>query len=71
MCKVPVDLPGHGRSMIQDLTSNGIAEEPCFSIEVVADILCRLLCSITLGKVTLVGYSMGGHDYSIHSPEIQ
>lgn len=56
---IAVDLPGHGRSKMQDQTGNGTAEEPCFSIEVVADILCKLLCSITPGKVTLVGYSMG------------
>lgn len=56
---IAVDLPGHGRSKIQNLTSNGPTEEPCLSVEIVADIIYQLLCSITPGKVTLVGYSMG------------
>lgn len=56
---ISVDLPGHGESRIRN---HGIWEtkrEPSLSIEVVADIVNKLIDNITPGKVTLVGYSMG------------
>lgn len=56
---IAIDLPGHGRSKMQNQVGNGPAEEPPLSIEVTAEILCKLFHFITPKKVTLVGYSMG------------
>ncbi|KAM7464415.1 hypothetical protein LguiA_032536 [Lonicera macranthoides] len=58
---IAIDLPGHGRSKVQNQNQvgNGPAEEPPLSIEVIAEILCKLFHFITPKKVTLVGYSMG------------
>lgn len=50
---ISVDLPGHGESRIR----NG--GKPSLSIEVVGDVVHKLIDDITPGKVTLVGYSMG------------
>ncbi|GFZ18357.1 2-oxoglutarate decarboxylase/hydro-lyase/magnesium ion-binding protein [Actinidia rufa] len=56
---IAVDLPGHGRSNFQYFGIRDTAREPSLSIEVVADIVMKLIDNITPGKVTLVGYSMG------------
>ncbi|CAL5349997.1 unnamed protein product [Camellia sinensis] len=56
---IAVDLPSHGRSKMQNHGIREVAQERSLSIEVVADILQKLIQNITPGKVTLVGYSMG------------
>ncbi|XP_011009175.1 PREDICTED: protein PHYLLO, chloroplastic isoform X3 [Populus euphratica] len=56
---ISVDLPGHGGSKIQNHVSKGAQEEATLSIEIVADVLYKLIQGITPSKVTLVGYSMG------------
>ncbi|KAI7998102.1 hypothetical protein LOK49_LG10G00528 [Camellia lanceoleosa] len=56
---IAVDLPGLGRSKMQNHCIREAAQERSLSIEVVADILQKLIQNITPGKVTLVGYSMG------------
>ncbi|KAL3654341.1 hypothetical protein CASFOL_004022 [Castilleja foliolosa] len=55
---IAIDIPGHGGSKLQYKSSNG-SDRPDLSIEVVVDILCKLLDNITPRKVILVGYSMG------------
>ncbi|KAL6529268.1 hypothetical protein OROGR_014891 [Orobanche gracilis] len=54
---IAIDLPGHGGSKLQYQDING-SEQFDLSIDVVVDILCKVLNSITQ-KVILVGYSMG------------
>ncbi|KAK3004036.1 hypothetical protein RJ639_019334 [Escallonia herrerae] len=56
---VAIDLPGHGGSKMQYQNGNQSAQDPTFSIEVVAEILCKLLHLITPKKVTMIGYSLG------------
>ncbi|CAL5421444.1 unnamed protein product [Camellia sinensis] len=56
---IAVDLLGLGRSKMQNHCIREAAQERSLSIEVVADILQKLIQNITPGKVTLVGYSMG------------
>lgn len=56
---ISIDLPGHGGSKIQNHGSKGAQEEATLSIEIVADVLYKLIQGITPFKVTLVGYSMG------------
>ncbi|KAL0380681.1 UNVERIFIED_CONTAM: protein PHYLLO, chloroplastic [Sesamum angustifolium] len=55
---IAVDLPGHGGSKLQ-YQGNGVSGRPNLSIDVVVDILCKVLSNLTPGKVILVGYSMG------------
>lgn len=55
---VAVDLPGHGGSKLQHHGKNS-SERPNLSIDVVSDILSKVLNDISPEKVTLVGYSMG------------
>lgn len=55
---IAVDLPGHGGSKLLYHGKN-ISERPNLSIDVVSDILSKVLSDISPGKVTLVGYSMG------------
>ncbi|KAK4430131.1 protein PHYLLO, chloroplastic [Sesamum alatum] len=55
---IAVDLPGHSGSKLQ-YQGNDISDQPNLSIDVVADILCKVLDNLTPGKVILVGYSMG------------
>lgn len=56
---IAVDLPGHGKSKLQYQGING-SDQPDLSIDVVADILGKVLKNTTPGeKVILVGYSMG------------
>lgn len=55
---IAVDLPGHGGSRFQYHGKNS-SQRPDLSIEVVTDILCKVLNDLSPGKVTLVGYSMG------------
>ncbi|XP_062163333.1 protein PHYLLO, chloroplastic isoform X1 [Alnus glutinosa] len=52
---ISIDLPCHGGSKLQ----NHGTTQPSFSIEVVADILYKMINQITPGKVICVGYSMG------------
>lgn len=54
---ISVDLPGHGKSIIH--SKNNASEEPCFSLEIIADLLHNLMHHISPARVTLVGYSMG------------
>lgn len=56
---ISIDLPGHGGTKIQNHGNKDDAQESGLSVEVVADLLCKLFGHITPGKVTLVGYSMG------------
>ncbi|KAK2976386.1 hypothetical protein RJ640_008096 [Escallonia rubra] len=56
---VAIDLPGHGGSKMQYQNGNESAQDPTFSVEVVAEILCKSLHLITPRKVTMIGYSMG------------
>ncbi|KAJ0242827.1 2-oxoglutarate decarboxylase/hydro-lyase/magnesium ion-binding protein [Hirschfeldia incana] len=53
---ISVDIPGHGSSRVQSHAS----ETPTFSMEVIAEALYKLIEHMTPGKVTIVGYSMGG-----------
>ncbi|KAK4410396.1 protein PHYLLO, chloroplastic [Sesamum angolense] len=55
---IAVDLPGHGGSKLQ-YQGNDVSGRPNLSIDVVVDILCKVLSNLTPGKVILVGYSMG------------
>ncbi|KAH9707756.1 protein PHYLLO [Citrus sinensis] len=71
---ISIDLPGHGGSKMQnhvakatqEITTKATQEittkatqEITLSIDVIADVLYKLIEQITPGKVTLVGYSMG------------
>lgn len=63
---ISIDLPGHGGSKMQNHVAKATQEittkatqEITLSIDVVADVLYKLIEQITPGKVTLVGYSMG------------
>ncbi|KAK9276554.1 hypothetical protein L1049_006088 [Liquidambar formosana] len=56
---ISFDLPGHGGSKIQNHAGREAGQEPRLSIEVVADVVCKLIQYISPAKVTLVGYSMG------------
>ncbi|KAH6797875.1 2-oxoglutarate decarboxylase/hydro-lyase/magnesium ion-binding protein [Perilla frutescens var. hirtella] len=55
---IAIDLPGHGGSKLQYHGDN-VSDRPNLSIDVMADVLCKVLNKLTPGKVTLVGYSMG------------
>ncbi|GAB2280146.1 hypothetical protein Dimus_014783 [Dionaea muscipula] len=57
---ISVNLPGHGKSMIQYHGAKDTAGEDQISIRVVAALLSKLIDNIAPRKVTLVGYSMGG-----------
>ncbi|KAJ1442201.1 Mandelate racemase/muconate lactonizing enzyme, C-terminal [Sesbania bispinosa] len=54
---ISVDLPGHGKSILHGV--KGAGEEPQLSLEIIADILHKLIHDIAPTKVTLVGYSLG------------
>ena len=56
---VSVDLPGHGVTKMKNRDDDKAAQQPTLSIEIVANLLFKLIEHITPGKVTLVGYSMG------------
>lgn len=72
---ISIDLPGHGKTHVQrnpTVQSNGNAQsiafaiddqgimgDQNFSIEILAKVLCGLICQITREKVFVVGYSMG------------
>lgn len=57
---ISLDLPGHGGSTTENNDSDAhVVKEPSFSMEVVADILYKLIHHLAPGKVNLVGYSMG------------
>ncbi|XP_020571316.1 protein PHYLLO, chloroplastic [Phalaenopsis equestris] len=56
---ISIDLPGHGESCVQQHKKN-LKQETYLSIESVAEMLLKLICSTTTGRVALVGYSMGG-----------
>ncbi|XP_045833302.1 protein PHYLLO, chloroplastic isoform X1 [Trifolium pratense] len=54
---ISIDLPGHGKSTLHGMKS--ATEEPCLSLEIVAEILHKIIHHVAPEKVTLVGYSMG------------
>ncbi|XP_061990446.1 protein PHYLLO, chloroplastic isoform X1 [Rosa rugosa] len=56
---VSIDLPGHGGTKIQSHGDKDAVQASGLCVEVVADLLCKVIEHITPGKVTLVGYSMG------------
>ncbi|CAI8583568.1 unnamed protein product [Vicia faba] len=55
---ISIDLPGHGRSVLHGVEC--AAKEPQLSLEIVGDILYKVIHHVAPAKVTLVGYSMGG-----------
>lgn len=55
---IAIDLPGHGGSKLQYHGEND-SDKPNLSIDVMAEVLHKVLKTLTHGKVTLVGYSMG------------
>lgn len=56
---ISIDLPGHGESQVQFSMDKRSKQGMDLSVESVADILLKLISSITTGGVILVGYSMG------------
>lgn len=56
---IAMDLPGHGESTLQYHGSSNGLDRPNLSIEVMVDMLCKVLDYLALKKVALVGYSMG------------
>ncbi|KAJ4961763.1 hypothetical protein NE237_021673 [Protea cynaroides] len=56
---ISVDLPGHGESQVQNCANKEGKVESSISMEVVVNVLHRLIQEITPGRVVLVGYSMG------------
>lgn len=56
---VSVDLPGHGETKVHPFKDKGSEEGFDLSVESIADVLIKLISSITTGRVILVGYSMG------------
>ncbi|KAH7688939.1 isochorismate synthase / 2-succinyl-5-enolpyruvyl-6-hydroxy-3-cyclohexene-1-carboxylate synthase / 2-succinyl-6-hydroxy-2,4-cyclohexadiene-1-carboxylate synthase / O-succinylbenzoate synthase protein [Dioscorea alata] len=50
---ISIDLPGHGESKLQ--SKQGFV----ISLDLVTEILHKLICDVTSGGVILVGYSMG------------
>jgi isochorismate synthase/2-succinyl-5-enolpyruvyl-6-hydroxy-3-cyclohexene-1-carboxylate synthase/2-succinyl-6-hydroxy-2,4-cyclohexadiene-1-carboxylate synthase/O-succinylbenzoate synthase len=54
---IAIDLPGHGESQILQHHKN--SEQFVLTVQLVADLLLKLMCHITDGKVVVVGYSMG------------
>ncbi|MBA0828474.1 hypothetical protein Goarm_013146 [Gossypium armourianum] len=56
---ISVDLPGHGATKIKNCGDDKAALLSLLSIEIIADLLLKLIEHVTPDKVTLVGYSMG------------
>lgn len=56
---ISIDLPGHGKSYIRRHNDNETKQELNISFEVMAELLHKLICSITPERVILAGYSMG------------
>lgn len=58
---ISVDLPGHGGSKIENHGGMKVEQEALatLSVEMVAEVLCKLIQRITPGNVVVVGYSMG------------
>ncbi|KAK1292324.1 hypothetical protein QJS10_CPB17g00385 [Acorus calamus] len=56
---ISIDLPGHGGSRIQQHVDKGAEKELSISIELIADMLHKLITEISSERVVLVGYSMG------------
>jgi isochorismate synthase / 2-succinyl-5-enolpyruvyl-6-hydroxy-3-cyclohexene-1-carboxylate synthase / 2-succinyl-6-hydroxy-2,4-cyclohexadiene-1-carboxylate synthase / o-succinylbenzoate synthase len=54
---IAIDLPGHGESKILQRHKN--SEQPAVTVQLVADLLLKLIYHITNGEVVVVGYSMG------------
>ncbi|XP_066320865.1 protein PHYLLO, chloroplastic-like isoform X7 [Miscanthus floridulus] len=54
---IAIDLPGHGESQIMQRHKN--SEQFIVTVQLVADLLLKLMCHITDGEVVVVGYSMG------------
>ncbi|XP_065045713.1 protein PHYLLO, chloroplastic-like isoform X3 [Musa acuminata AAA Group] len=56
---ISIDLPGHGESQVQFSMDKRSKQGIDLSVESVADMLLKLISSVTTGGVILVGYSMG------------
>ncbi|EXB44934.1 hypothetical protein L484_026522 [Morus notabilis] len=56
---ISIDLPGHGSSRILNHDDENAILESSLSIEVVAEVVRKLIHEITPEKVTVIGYSMG------------
>ncbi|KAB2090362.1 hypothetical protein ES319_A03G118500v1 [Gossypium barbadense] len=56
---ISVDLPGHGATKIKNCGDDKAALRSLLSIEIIADLLLKLIEHVTPDEVTLVGYSMG------------
>lgn len=73
---ISIDLPGHGGSKIEGHGTKQVTQGTILSIDMVADLLWKLIEQITPGKIMLVGYSMGARialymalrfSYKVHS----
>ncbi|KAL8035297.1 hypothetical protein ABFS82_12G085600 [Erythranthe guttata] len=56
---IAVDLPGHGGSKLKHHQGIDGSDRPDLSMDVVVDIIRKVLDNLTSEKVILVGYSMG------------
>ncbi|CAI0431018.1 unnamed protein product [Linum tenue] len=56
---ISIDLPGHGETKVEKLGDMEENHDWSLSVERVSELLYKLIQDLTLGKVTLVGYSMG------------
>ncbi|XP_068641777.1 protein PHYLLO, chloroplastic isoform X3 [Aristolochia californica] len=56
---ISVNLPGHGRSKLKELVGNENERELSLTIELMADILNKVVNDMTPKSIILVGYSMG------------
>ncbi|OVA12535.1 Thiamine pyrophosphate enzyme [Macleaya cordata] len=56
---ISIDLPGHGGSKIQYHGNNKEKQESTMSIEIISNVLSKLIHNITDNKVVIIGYSMG------------
>ncbi|KAJ8774552.1 hypothetical protein K2173_016998 [Erythroxylum novogranatense] len=55
---ISIDLPGHGGSTVQSYDGK-VKGETTFSVEIVAEMLYKLIQQIAPGNFTIIGYSMG------------
>ncbi|KAM7271199.1 hypothetical protein ACFE04_030413 [Oxalis oulophora] len=56
---ISIDLPGHGRSKLKYCGGDEPSQDQLISIEVIAEVLYKLMGDFSPGNITLVGYSMG------------
>lgn len=56
---IAIDLPGHGGSRLLSQSCNGDSQRLRLSVELISNLLCKLVDKINLRNIILVGYSMG------------